>query len=42
MTDDGLDTPIAGTLMKCLSASTERHITYGVPLTMKAKSLRFL
>ena len=32
----------AGTLMKCLSASTARHITYGVPLTMKAKSLRVL
>ena len=32
----------AGILMRCSSASTARHITYGVPLTMKAKFLRFL
>ena len=32
----------AGTLMRCLSVSTARHITYGVLLTMKAKSLRLL
>ena len=31
----------AGILMRCSSASTARHITYGAPLTMKAKFLRF-
>ena len=30
----------AGILMRCSSASTVRHITYGAPLTMKAKCLR--
>ncbi len=27
----------AGILMRCSSASTARHITYGVPLTMKGR-----
>ena len=32
----------AGTWTRCLCVSTARHITFGVPLIMRARSSRFL